>query len=396
MTVLPVAGLGVCVMTVLMAANAAVAGDWSLESVISEKLDFNDNYGLDPESPGFVLGSVTNVTGDLIYLTPDSRFDLIGNLVGRYYTGPGDGSISDVILPRLEAKYNKHGKRTDIDLNAYYALQRFTANEALDVNSTSGETIQHVVRANASVMRKLDNRNSLTFTNSAVRTIYDGVGTDNLSLDSGLAWNRRLTKRTDGTLSFGANWLALENDTDTDKFVYRANASVSTQLSSRSVFYVGAGVNFVDTHKTDPGASRQSDLTNGFTGNIGWDYQLKTTKISLSADYGLQQGTLGDLQNRANARASIDHQINELSSVSLAITGQFIQSESPQETDLAGTGSGGGSILGFNVSPSYRRVLTDEWSMSAGYKFSLKDTNEGIGVSNNVFVSLTKDFVVIP
>ena len=358
-----------------------------MESVLIMKGDFNDNYGLNPSSNGYVLGEITDLTSDFIYETHDSRFDLIGNIVARGYAGPGQADAPDVVLPRIQTKYHKGGKRTAIDIGASYALQRLNANDALDVTGNGGTSNQHLFNANMSVAQKLGPRDTLTWANTAARSIFDGAGTDNFSVDSALSWNRRLTKRTDGTLLVGVNWLTLEDDSNTEKIVYRTKASLSSQLSKRLMFRAGAGVNLTDSRQTVSG-SRMSDLKTGLLADLGLDYQLKTTKISLAADYGLQQGTFGDLQTRANASLNIAQEINERSSAALSITGQMVQS--------AGSSSTSDAIFGLYISPTYTVSLTDEWDMTAGYKFSLKDNVGGTAVSNDVFVSLTRDFVVMP
>ena len=112
--------LGALALMSMSACQPALAGDWSLESTISEKVDFNDNYGMGVKSNGVVFGSITNVYGDLAYLTHDSRFDLIADIVARKYWGPGEEDVLDTILPRFESRYHQDFKRGSFDLGEFF------------------------------------------------------------------------------------------------------------------------------------------------------------------------------------------------------------------------------------------------------------------------------------
>ena len=381
--------LGALAVMAFSASQPARAGDWSVESRISEKGDFNDNFGMDPVSEGVVFGSITDVYGDFIYLTHDSRFDLIGDIVARKYWGPGDSGIIDGFRPTFETKYHKSGKLTSFDFGAKYAEQDVSSNDALDISSGTASTTKRVYSANFGIGRTLGRRDTLYFANSAVRTVFDGDGTDNLSLDSSLSWTRRLTKRLDRKFTAGVNHLSLEDLPNTEKYVYRARVDFTADVSKRLEVHAGGGVNLVNIHKTDLGRPRDSSFDLGYLADAGFAYQLKTTRISGSATYGLNQGTLGDLQNQANASLSVSEQINDRTTLALTATAQMFSA-------AGATGTGGAKTYGFNISPTYKVLLTDEWDLLAGYKWSLKDSDLGTARSNDVFLQLTRNFTALP
>jgi len=84
----------------------------------------------------------------------------------------------------------------------------------------------------------------------------------------------------------------------------------------------------------------------------------------------------------------VNKQINERSSLA------FIAAV--QASESAGDTGDSGKVYGLSIGPTYTLALTDEWDFQAGYRYSLKDRQEGTATSNNVFMSLSRDFVAQP
>lgn len=385
-----------CVLAPALAlvGGSAHAGDWSIESRISEQVDFFDNYGLDLDPNGYVIASTTDFYSDFNYLGHDQEFNLIGDIVARGYVGPGSDDLSNNLSPRLEANYHKWGKRTDISLGSYIAREYIPALQQADIvdpSAPSTATTRYSFGVNSTVAYKVSARNTVKFSNSASWLQYTESGDDRRTLDSSLSFSRRLTKRTDGDLSVGVNWMTAQDEAETEQLIYRVRGGLSSKLSKRTNASFGAGVNLLNTEKTDllaPGLPRTSSSKLGFLADAAINYQLKTLSIALSASYGLQPGVLGDLQNRAVLSLSVNKQINERSSLVFIATAQA--SENVDDTGDSG------KVYGLSVGPTYTLALTDEWDFHAGYRYSLKDRQEGTATSNNVFISLSRDFVAQP
>lgn len=392
LTILITASLCAPVQGFLSECTPAYAGDWSLKAKVGEKAEFTDNYRNLADSDGFVATSRTEIYGDLSYLAHDRSFDLIADIVALRHFGEGADSLSDKILPSFQADYHQDTKRNAFDFGASYSVEFIPALEQLDIGTDpniSNDDTRHTLGFSSSMMRRLTPRSSISWNNSLFRTEYTGSGFDNLKADTSLTWTNRLTKRTDGSLTLGFTWLTLDDEESTQRRIYRSRAGVSSQLTHNLKFGVGAGVNFVETRKTDIfqiGQPEQSDSKTGFLADARIDYQLKALAIALSADYGFAQGTLGDLQNRANLNIVVSKPINERSSVSLS--GNVQSSKN--------LGSDDDRVFGFSVSPNYTLLLTDEWTFQAGYRFVFKDTQDGHAKSNNVFFSMTRDFIAVP
>lgn len=389
----PAAALLVAAAILPQTGLRASAGDWSLESRLTGRAEFDDNYELVANPKGWVFVSTEDIYSDFIYTGKTSRLDLIADIVAQQFEGPGSADLENNVFPSLGVKYLKTGKRTDFAADAGFSVQQLSATEQIDngisIVETTSNTIKTSYSTDASLTHRFDLRNALVLSAAAAQTTYQGAGDNNTDLNASLAYKRRLTKVTDGALTFGFEDLKLEDDANTDRRIYGVNASVAAKLNNRLNVDFGAGVNVVDSHQTEiapGGTSRTSDTVIGYAFNADLGYTLKSTTIRLGAGYGLSPSSLGDLQNEARVFAEVGHQINERSAISLS-TGV--------ESVSAISGGGDDNFDGFYISPTYTFALTEKWSLQAGYRYLLKRTKEDTLTSNNVFLSLTGPLLTV-
>lgn len=50
-------------------------------------------------------------------------------------------------------------------------------------------------------------------------------------------------------------------------------------------------------------------------------------------------------------------------------------------------------IFKFNIAPALNYKLSKDWTLDTGYAFTLKDSDAGTAIQNNVYVSVSKKFV---
>ncbi len=369
------------------------AGEWSNNTHVSSKIEFDDNYQLLPDSNGGVLLWTNEVYTDFIYKTHDSQFDLIGDLIRKDYWGEGSNGLSNDFFPRLEAKYFKGGKRTDFNLGAAYAIEFLPPNDletgTIDTPATSGNSTKTSLNANAAVTHRIDLSDSIRLAAALSDATYTGEGTDNVSADTSLIWTRKMTRRTEGKLNFGFNYVGLNDAPNTDRYLYTAKTEIESRLTKRLTVNAGIGVNLVDSRKTDlnPGGARSSQMRTGYIFEAGLDYHLKTLSLSLDGNYGTQASALGDLEEQVSLNATVTKSINDLSSASVSITASRTRTFDGAKNE---------EIRGLTISPTYSRQLARNWDLLAGYKFSLKDSQAGTATSNNIFISLTRNFASAP
>lgn len=372
-----------------LAPSPALAGEWNNKTRVSSKVEFDDNYLLSTSPDGSVIAWTNEVFTDFIYKSHVSQIDLIGDLIAKDYFGPAADQLDNNIFPRLEARYAYKGKRTDLAASASYAVESISGND-LETPAGTGQTTKTSLDGSVSVTHRFDLRNSLRLSTDVNKSSYDGQGTDNLGIDNQALWTRRLTKRTDGTLLLGFNYLQLEDAADTDRLLYTAKTGLSSKLSKRLTASLDAGFNLVSTTADEllvPGAPRRNHLDDGYVLKAALDYRLETVAIGVDASHGITPGTLGDLEEQTEFNFRLSKQINERSSLSLTASATYSQPLGSSTND---------DEFSVSISPSYSVSLTKDWDLLAGYRFSLKDASAGTAISNNVFLSLARDFATGP
>jgi hypothetical protein len=370
-------------------ASQAWAGDWSIQAVISQELNAAENRALREDSAGVSFGLISNTALDFRYAMPDGSFNISTDLTNYLFFGEADEDGDNDYLPHLGIQLIKSGRRDTVEFTADYQL----ANVGLtDINGTPEfllddvpvDTIRDTLSAGLVWTHKIDNRDTLVFSNLISSVSYnDPVGTDNDSINSTLEWERKLSQRTTLSLTGGVNLLMLKDGPGTDRYIYSVDGEIATRLTKRLTLTAGAGIDLNNTEvpdRPDPDLSLTSDFS------FGLEYALKTLKIGFDADYGLAQGPLGDFREELTAAVTVDKTINDRSSLSVKASIAMF------EDDLGG---GIGSDYTLFFSPTYSLALTDEWTMKAGYRYTLK--NAGFSADSNlVFVSMTRDFTVLP
>jgi hypothetical protein len=382
-------GLGLAPVCVSL-ATAALAGDWSLETKLSEKGDFNDNYRGRANSDGSVFGSISNLYFDLINRSYVHRFDLKGDLGYRTYVGRGSDEVPDRFLPKLETSFTQKSKTSEFDFAAYYAREDTTAVDVLDPDGLVKDITRNSMGTNFSLSRAYDVRNSLGVTASVQDVFYndnDGSATPSFNTDMSVFWTHRLTKRTNFTTSAGVGWLLLDNPEDTERITYRLRGDLTSQISKNLRLKAGGGLRVIDSAEDIflplPGHRRNSTDV-GWLADISLDYTMKTGSFSIFASRSVDPGTLGDLQERTTFGGAVIHRINDVSEVDLSAQYRITSASGFSDEHV------------FTVSPVYKRNLTDEWSFQTGYRFTLADANEGKWHSNNVYLTFSRAMLLVP
>ncbi len=388
----------------MLVGTPAMSGDWSIQAVISNEANFVDNRALNENSKGISFGHISNLELDFLYAMPDGSFNISTDLSSTHYLGDAASGFKDQYLPHLGAEWIRKGRNDTITVFADYRIQQLTLLDLIESTIILPEpifipvdTVRTTLSGGFNWSHNVDARDTLTFRNLINAKFFDTApGIDDRTVANTLSWERKLTKRTIGTMSAGFDWVDIKDTTNTNRFIYRLNGKLTSQLSKRLTASVGAGVNLVDTVRdgSDPAPS----ITGAFNTNL--TYSLKTTTLSWNADYGLAEGALGDIQNSFSTGVSVQHLINDRSSVNAtakisAGEGEF--------------GEGLGSAYTFSFSPTYSLSLTDEWKLRAGYRFVYKDTGAVAtdpktgaitpvdpSKSSTVFVTLTRAFTVLP
>ncbi len=382
--------LGAAITLTLMVVPA-VAGDWSINAVSTTELNIAENRALRDDSRGVSFAHIGDLAVNFDYAMPDGSFNISTDLKTTRFLGEAKEDGKNDYLPHIGVTWLKTSRVNTLTLSADYRIASVTVEDVILSGDPLEEplfvpvdTVRHTTSAGLEWAHKIDRNNTLTFDNLITATKFNSsVGTDNTLVASTLSWERKLSRRTNGELNAGASWLALDDTAETNRLIYSLDGEVVTRLSKRLTATVGAGIDLTDTIRngTDP----ESYLSGSF--NLGLDYEMKNTKLGFVTDYGVVQGALGDFQNQLSSAVSITHKINDRSDISA--TARIVLAEDE-------LGGGLGTDYSFFFSPTYSLALTDEWTMKTGYRFIRKEAAGTAANSNTVFVSMTRNFVVLP
>ncbi|MFT3987320.1 hypothetical protein [Aestuariivirga sp.] len=380
-----------CALIVLAAAGPASAADWSIKGSLSQRVSGDDNPNLDLHSPGFVFGSLTDVSVDIQALTRTSRLNLTGDLGYRYYTGKGSDELTNRFVPNAGIRYEKDWKRDVLTAEVNYALEDASDLNFTEIGPNLDKGDRQTISGNVSVLHKVNARNDLTFAVGASDVTYKGVDDADpyRLLSPSISWLNRQTRLTDFRTTLGVDIYDYDDPPDTLNYMYYLREDVNTRLSKRLRVNAGAGVRLLDTYADNlllPGTPRDHSTSIGGLANAGFEYALKETNFSGGVDYGLNPSTDGKLVNQLNFSLGVQHRINDYSTIGLSTS-----------YTLSGDPDGHGfNEKTLSISPTYTYRFTEYWRMVAGYQFILQREDGQTAKRNYGYVTIARDFVLLP
>ncbi len=377
-------------LVLIATLRGSYAGDWSLESKSSEIADFSDNYALKQKSDGYVFGSTTALNADAIYKGHDFRFDAVGDISYRRFFGTGSQSISDVLSPRLQTKFNKRSKISSFDFSADFARTDASAVDVLDAIIITNKTYRDTITASAAYSAAFGPRNTFGV-NASLQNVMFENNADNLTPSIygivGTFASRRLTKLTNAKLSNNASWLVLDDAAKTERKTLTTRVDFDSQVSQRLKFGVGGGVRVTFSRQSEgipPFVSPRNATALGWVGDIRMDYAYKLGAISAFASQSTEPSALGDLQTRYTFGLSASRKLTDASD--FVIVMQYrIADVTPDETQTV-----------VSIAPSFSHRFSKDWNLQTGYRFTQVKGNSGIARSNNLFLSVTKSLTLSP
>lgn len=388
MRIIPFAlGLGCCVLAL---SAPAAAGDWTFGGSYSTSLDYNDNYFLDSSDPQSVFSSVSSLGLRADWRDDTQTFALNGSTSYRRFFGEGSDLLLPAIEPRVSATYSVKTKRTTYTVGTTYAYEDISRIDPTDPDGFTIDSFRTSYGLTASIRHLIDRRNTITFSNSLSLNSFSGSGSnqdDSWVMNNSVSWNHLLMKRSSISFEAGVSDTFLDNDEETHRRIYRLSSTLSTQFNDRLKARIGGGARVLEVTETDTGVIGQPRSTTRSIGglmNAGFDYTLKAITVSMSANYDVEPNSDGDLRNRFGTSLSIRYKIDELSSIGVSTA--YSMSTSPSST------SADDATSSLTISPSYTRQLSKRLSMTAGYRFLLRDSGTERVHSNSLFMSVGGSF----
>ena len=396
-------------VAVCLLSSAAQAGDWSFEGLLSDKIDYLNNVQLVPSGAKDDVTASSFAKGTLTYKTHDSQLDLMADVLVPHYFDYGAFSSTKFSDAHLSAAYTKKTKRGSFNVGASYArlADRYGNSslfdecdpiagttlvdcdgEIFDTAAAANGTFQNVYKVDFGAVRRLDQRNTLTWDSSVTKTDFDRhSGPGSTAVKSQFGYEHRLTKRTTGKLKAYVNWQEIDIPQDTERWVFGMSARIDSNRTRRTVLHAETGMSLTNTSQKDlllPGFPEDSNEAFAAYVMAGADYKLDAvTLLTWSARYGAQEKT-NSWRHTVSSEVGVTRSLNERATFSLKSSVQMARSSGAGSSD---------EIFKFNIAPALNYKLNKDWTLDTGYAFTLKDSAAGTAIQNNVYVSVSKKFL---
>ncbi len=262
---------------------------------------------------------------------------------------------------------SKWTKLTTYDLVASYSKSEASSNELVDGIFTEDEGDQLNYAVTGTVTHKVNQRNTLIWSNAADLVDYTIPSDDlvpSLTATSTGTWRREMSELVTGNLTGSVQYYEPDSDTVDSRLLYRATAGANARLTKRLTVNGAAGGVFLDPQK--------DSLTADVIWNVGADYKLKTTSYTFSAARDLSPSQDGTLDDTYSARLGISHQVNDL--LTLGLSRSYVLQKDEEE----------GDSRAFTVSPSLNYQLSEDWNSSLSYRYIETDDETETAHSNAV------------
>ena len=380
----------------VLSALHARAADWSMTSNLSQKVEVDDNFELDADSPGYAISPTSSVSVDITANAPTYTLDLGGGLSYREFTGPGAPTDPDPLSENANAEVEFRGPRHSVGVGGSFARKGATFNETIEEFDELGVTTVDTDRQTVTVGGEVSvdiNRTNAVKVSSNYRMVDFGDSNDALvpftEADLKVAWTHDWSDSTEATLEASGKLFNADDTEDTESETLSISAGVNKDLNGRLSVSGSIGVNVIHSTETSVGA-RVSDTSVGPIFDVGLGYTLGVTDISLSLRQSVDASALGGLQERRAIKFNLNHRINRRETFGLA-TNFTIREAAASQTSAAGRDR---TLL--SVSPTYSVLLSRYWTFEVGYQFRFQRGDDGTGISNRVFGTLSRNFVLLP
>lgn len=383
---------GVAIGSLIALVAPAEAGDLRVLAGFSQTFEADSNIQLDPDSPGGVFGSRTDLNLTLEGAGKRTTYDIFGGVGLRGFVGPGDDGTLDSIDPIVRASFDHAGKRFGLTGDLSFSARPTSLAQAEDTGASDSST-QLDASVNLGFIRDIDSTNRLSIDGFAtIRDFTDGSTslTPTRSYGARGGWSRDMSENVAATLSFGATRFTSDNLTDTGTLSFDLRGDVDVDVHERLSFKAGIGASFNRTGRTFSGSRRHENNIGGL-GVLGLSYAGERTALDLTLDQSLDQDSDGVVNNLTSLNFGVRHEIDSRSAFLFTTGASYRRALSNLDSTV-----GDGDRVFFSLSPAYSYEFARDWEARVGYTLRLRDDDSGTGISNAVFFSISHDTVLLP
>jgi hypothetical protein len=390
----PVPGAALLLWLAVLAGGAPAAGaaEWIVGGSVSQRLEADSNRDLDADGEP-VYGATTALGLDFTALTPTTQWQIETGASASAFAGPGDTDGLNRVNPNFAAAVDHDGKHVDTGASFAFDMQPVAFAQLDDTGITEGDATQISVRLAADAAYALDRRNRLRVGGSGRILRFSGGSTSlepTTTFGANLGWGHSISPATEASLSFGARRFTAESEEDPQSVILSLSAGVGHLVNERLSFDASLGVTGTRSTETRAG-ERETEFSLGAEGGleVAWA-AAADTQLSFALSHGLEPSSLGELRTTTAIGLGLQHAINRWTSAGIDV---LLQRQSSgggfeEETDRDRTYA--------SISPSVAFSLTPDWALQAGYALRLERESETDAVSNRVFLTLTRQFDILP
>jgi hypothetical protein len=361
-----------------MSPSGAWAVDWSINSTLSESVEFNDNLYLRSMLAGGAFGSYSTISTNATARTPDSEFDFSGSINYRKYFGPGaegapSESLAGTMRGHYETKEEINGDKNYLDVSWNRQNTSFALLGELGVTTPVNGDIERTT-IGGGIVRSLTNLDTLNLSAHSSFNTFDPAasGTAFTDTTANATWRHKVSSIASLNVSSDVDYLDYSNatstSTNTREALFRETAGVDLTLSPLLSFRGNAGIVYVVANGTGSSSilpfstgsvasTSGSASGSGYVANLMLTYKmLKNTTLTLSAVRTIAPSVVGSLTQTSTLHAGLSQVVDSRSSLSFG-------------SDISQLSFSGTTTELFSASVAYSYMLTHEWSAQLSYRY---------------------------
>ncbi len=386
--------LGLSLGMLVATTSGTMAAEWIIGGSVSQRLEADTNGDLEEDGEP-VFGGTTALGLDFTALTPTTQWQVETGATIGFFGGPGDTDDRNRVNPNFAAAVARNGKYIDTGASFAFDMQPTAFAQLDDTGITEGDATQISVQLAADAVYALDPRNRVSVGGSGRIIRFTGGSTTldpTATYGTNISFIHNISVATQASLSFGARRFTVKSPEDADSLTFDLSAGVGHLVNRRLSFDASLGVTATRTERTLFG-ERQTEFSPGTLGGLEVAWQPEPdTQLVFAVSHGLEPSSLGELQTTTALGVGLQHAVNNWTSAGLDLLVQRQSSGGGFEND---TGNDTKRTYA-SISPSLAFSLTPYWALQAGYALNLERESSSDAVSNRVFLTLTRQFDILP
>ena len=396
-----VSGTGILSLAMLAAsASGAAAVEWIAGGSVAQRLGLDaggdENGGRggggDEDDDGVDLRATTALGLDLTALTPTTQWQ-VETGANLEFGGDDDEGDQNLLNPNFAAAVSRDGKYLDTGASFAFDMEPSSFAQFEETGITEGDATQVSIQLAADAAYALDPRNRLSVGGFGRVVRFTGGSTTlvpTTTYGTNLSWIRALGPATDGSLTFGIRRFTSERVDNPESLTFSLSAGAGHVVNGRLSIDAGLGLTATRTTRTLLD-DRGTEFTVGALGDLAVSWAPEPdTQFSLAFSHGLEPSSVGELQTTTALGLGVQHAINSWISggVSALVQRQSSGDDFEEEEDTQRTLA--------SISPSLSFSLAPDWALRASYALALEREGGSDTVSNQVFMTLTHQFDILP